>query len=342
MISGVGQVSPRSPIAAIAPHADRLEAYWVSPAGAVLSSVRSHGSAVTGGVQEVAGSGSASPNAGVAAVARINGHVDVFWVAPDGAIVTSWRDQTDPGGWLGHAYRITDAGAATADGSLVGIARNPLHLDVVWVGPNGRVRTTWWDANDGAGWRGHLYEPALADGIIVNTLAGLAPHEHGIDVCGVTGTGAVVAASWTVESGRIVAGTVDAAPGQGGLYFGDLVADSAGTMQLTLRPANQPDLAVDEMAATSVGACRHRPAVMYAVAARTSSDPTRQGLSIRQPFRAMPVRRGARAGRRSSTRARPCRCRRAAGQRLEQLHRRLSDRLPVRSDRLAVGRVRDR
>lgn len=270
--SPAGSIAVRSAIVAVAPHAYRVESFWITPDGGLRTFGRSLILLNRGGsVSDVVGPGRVALGGGVAAVARMEGHVDVFWVSGDGSVVTSWSDAGDAAGWNGHSYAIAGPGSATPESALVGVARNPLHLDVAWVASNGRVQTTWWDANDGAGWRGHQYEPALDGGVVVNTLVGFTPHEDALEVCGVTGTGEVLSAAWSVTGGRVVAGTRGAPVGVGGLYVGDFGTDSAGLPQLTMRPAQAVGLIADEMIATSVACCRFRPTVVYAVAASRSS-----------------------------------------------------------------------
>jgi hypothetical protein len=82
--------------------------------------------------------------------ARSPGHLDVFWVGPDGGIGTTWWDAADGGRW-GTPYPIATPGSA-APGAVGVVSRNPDHLDVFWIGPDGGVGTTWWDAADGGQW----------------------------------------------------------------------------------------------------------------------------------------------------------------------------------------------
>ncbi|MGI8524142.1 MAG: hypothetical protein ACR2K3_12665, partial [Nocardioides sp.] len=51
---------------------------------------------------DVAPAGSAAPDGGLAAVARTPFHLDVFWVATDGAIGSNWWDGAPGCNWDDH------------------------------------------------------------------------------------------------------------------------------------------------------------------------------------------------------------------------------------------------
>src|SRR6202035_322607 len=95
----------------------------------------------------------------IASVARDAGHMDVFWVAPDGSVMSTWWDQgstAPPGGWgnPGRAFAIAPAGFAQA-GAIASVARDAGHMVVFWVAPDGSVMSTWWDQGSTArpgGW----------------------------------------------------------------------------------------------------------------------------------------------------------------------------------------------
>ena len=86
-------------------------------------------------------------------ISRHPDHADCYWIGPDGAIATTWWDaHIDNGSW--HApFPLTPPGAARADSPLVAISRSVDHLDIFWIGPDGAIGTTWWDAHiDNANW----------------------------------------------------------------------------------------------------------------------------------------------------------------------------------------------
>jgi hypothetical protein len=81
---------------------------------------------------------------GLEAIARTPGHMDVFWVGPDGSVGTNWWDAGVNNGLWNTPFEIAPAGSA--QGVTTVVARTPEHMDVFWVQPDGSVGTNWWDA----------------------------------------------------------------------------------------------------------------------------------------------------------------------------------------------------
>lgn len=111
-----GSARADSPLAAVARTPDNQDVFWISPDGAIWTmwweARRGNGwrdhrpFAITG--PGVAGAGS-----GLAVANRTAGHLDVFWVSPDGAIWTHWWDAAPGGGWENHKpFAITPPGVA--------------------------------------------------------------------------------------------------------------------------------------------------------------------------------------------------------------------------------------
>jgi hypothetical protein len=139
-------------ITCVARTQNHLDVFWVGPVGEVGTTwwdqnanneawntpfaIAPPGSAVVGSIT---------------CVARIQNHLDVFWVGPDGSVGTAWWDQNANNGAWNTTFPIAPAGSAVA-GSITCVARTQNHLDVFWVGPDGSVGTAWWDqnANNGA------------------------------------------------------------------------------------------------------------------------------------------------------------------------------------------------
>src|SRR6202044_2821748 len=106
---------------------------------------------------EIAPAGSAAQGA-VTAVARTPDHLDVFWVGPDGSVGSTWGGAHANNGAWNAAFEIAPAKAA--QGAVTAVARTPDHLDVFWVGPDGSVGSTWWDAGPNNGPRTVTFEIA--------------------------------------------------------------------------------------------------------------------------------------------------------------------------------------
>ena len=93
---------------------------------------------------------------GGGAVARTPNHLDVFWIGRDGSVWSNWWDAAANNGQWNQPFMLAPAGNAEpavprrrSGGNAV--ARQANQLDVYWVGPDGSVRSTWWDqgANNG-------------------------------------------------------------------------------------------------------------------------------------------------------------------------------------------------
>ncbi len=85
-------------------------------------------------------------SSGVVSLARRPEVLDVFWIRSDGAVMNSTWSEANPR-W--EAWVVAPPGSAQPGklaGGLAAIARNPDHLDVFWIRPEGGVSTSWWHA----------------------------------------------------------------------------------------------------------------------------------------------------------------------------------------------------
>ncbi len=160
-------------------------------------------STVTYGIQSAPSIGISSAMEGLA---RLPSHLDVFWEGPDHAIGSTFWDAAPGSGWADHApFPITPPGAAQLGSRVAAVARTANHLDVFWVGPDGAIGSTFWDAAPGSGWSDHAPVPitpprAAQTGSRVAAVARTANH---LDVFWVGPDGAIGSTFW------------DAAPGSG-------------------------------------------------------------------------------------------------------------------------------
>ncbi|MFI7103459.1 M64 family metallopeptidase [Streptomyces sp. NPDC050161] len=115
---------------------------------------------------------SAAHDTAIAAVARTSGHLDLFWAGSDGRIWSHWWDHGSGKGWYNHdPFPIalefttppdpTDAISPTPGGGIAAVARTSGHLDVFWVGTDGRVWGNWWDEESGGSWYDHRAFPLV-------------------------------------------------------------------------------------------------------------------------------------------------------------------------------------
>jgi hypothetical protein len=139
------------PVVSVARLPNHIDVFWAAPDGSVRSAWwdvnANHGNWNAPFNIAPPGSAVAGP---VCAIARTPDHIDVFWAAPDGSVRSAWWDQNaNHGGW-NAPFNLAPAGSAVAH-TVVATARVPDHLDVYWVGPDGAVRSAWWDPGANSG-----------------------------------------------------------------------------------------------------------------------------------------------------------------------------------------------
>jgi hypothetical protein len=79
--------------------------------------------------------------------------VDVFWVGPDGSVRSNWWDLFNNNGQWNQPFDIAPAGSAQPGSPVAAVAREANQVDVFWVGPDGSVRSNWWNLfNNNANW----------------------------------------------------------------------------------------------------------------------------------------------------------------------------------------------
>ena len=132
---------------------DHLDVFWADNGGAIgtqwWNGLMAGGAWDQHAALRITSPGVVPPGAGVAAVARHPNQLDVFWADNDGAIGSHWWNGSMPNGrWDGHpAFRITDVHAVPSGGAVAVVSRHRDHVDVFWVGTDGAIWTTWWNAH---------------------------------------------------------------------------------------------------------------------------------------------------------------------------------------------------
>lgn len=117
--------------------------FWIAPSGDIRTTYHQLGGTWTGHTFSITAPGTAHPNSTIAAVARGENHIDVFFMGPLGEVKTTWWDAAD-GNWQAHTYTIFPAGSATIGSDISVIARTPTTLDLFYVGSAGKVMHTAW------------------------------------------------------------------------------------------------------------------------------------------------------------------------------------------------------
>src|SRR6201996_9566009 len=181
-------------VTAVARTPDHLDLFWVGPDGSVGSNWWDAGAnnGRWNTAFEIAPAGSAA--GAVTAVARTPDHLDLFWVGPDGSVGSNWWDAGANNGRWNTAFEIAPAGSAA--GAVTAVARTPDHLDVFWVGLDGSVGSTWWDAGANNGHWNAAFETAPAGPAAQGAVTAVARTRDHLDVFWVGLDGSVGSTWW--------------------------------------------------------------------------------------------------------------------------------------------------
>ena len=87
--------------------------------------------------------GKVAAGADVVSLSRAKDHIDLFWVAPDGAVGTTYWDANVNKGTWNPSFTISGPRAAAACSKFSAVSRAPGLIDVFWASPNGAVMTNW-------------------------------------------------------------------------------------------------------------------------------------------------------------------------------------------------------
>ena len=140
-----GAARAGSPLTVITRYTGALDVFWIGPDGAIATNWANP--QVNNGNWHtpfpITPAGASRANSPLAAITRLAGALDVFWIGPDGAIATNWANpQINNGNW--HTpFPITAAGASRANSPLAAVTRLQGALDIFWIGPDGAIATNW-------------------------------------------------------------------------------------------------------------------------------------------------------------------------------------------------------
>jgi hypothetical protein len=130
-------------------------------------------------------------------LARSEDHIDVFWVGPDGSVRSNWWDSNANRAAWNQMFNVAPASVAQP-GTLTSIARTPTHIDVFWTGPDGSVRSNWWDQNVNNGNWNQVFNvaPAGSASELSSAVVALARFPLHVDVFWVAPDGSVKSNWW--------------------------------------------------------------------------------------------------------------------------------------------------
>jgi hypothetical protein len=144
-----------SPVAAVTRFNGAVDVFWIGPDGAVVTTW--FNPALDSGHWHtpfpITPPGAARANSPLAAVTRLNGLLDVYWIGPDGAIATNFANPTLQNGVWQRPFAISPPNAAGPNSPIAAVTRFSGAVDVFWIGPDGAVATTWFNpALDSGHW----------------------------------------------------------------------------------------------------------------------------------------------------------------------------------------------
>ncbi|KAG7402417.1 hypothetical protein Forpe1208_v017212 [Fusarium oxysporum f. sp. rapae] len=144
-IIGGSPVAEKSGIAAVSRMVGYMETWWLASNGSVQGAFWYDRPPATWEKYELAAAESAISSAGIAAVSRIPGHMEVWWIGPSGSIEGCWWSDAPGGGW--NRYQLAPAGSAVQTSAVCAQSRDPNHMHVWWVGPQGSIEEAIWELN---------------------------------------------------------------------------------------------------------------------------------------------------------------------------------------------------
>jgi hypothetical protein len=139
-----GSADPRSGVAAVSAQPGVVEVFWIRTDGMVFTNSRDPN--INQGnwnnpINNVAPApGSADPRSGIAAVSAQQGTVQVFWIRPDGVVLTNARDPNiNRGNWNNP---IAIGSGADPRSGVAAVSRQFGCVDVLWVSAAGEIMTS--------------------------------------------------------------------------------------------------------------------------------------------------------------------------------------------------------
>jgi hypothetical protein len=171
------------------------QAIAAAAGGSVFSlSAKSTGSAWQAAEQPTS---EAITNRRMAVVSRSPIYRDIFWIAPDGTVKSSWNVLGES--WAGHTFAVTRAGTASPNSEIVAVARSSGQIDLFYLGNSGELKTAWW--NEGANrWNDATILPTVTLRAS-SALAAVSRSASSLDLFGVGPTGRLVHTQWTESLG---------------------------------------------------------------------------------------------------------------------------------------------
>ncbi len=186
----------KAAIAAVSRVPDSMEIWWVSDNGSIQGAKWYDSIPSTPWHHyPFAPSDSASPAGGIAAVSRVPGSMEVWWVGTDGSVKgAKWYDTTPPTAW--QHYDLAPPGSASLSSGVGAVSHSPGSMEVWWVGTDGSVKgAKWYDTTPPTAWQ--HYDLAPPGSASLSSGVGAVSHSPGsMEVWWVGTDGSVKGAKW--------------------------------------------------------------------------------------------------------------------------------------------------
>jgi hypothetical protein len=132
-----------SGVAAVSSEPGALDVFWIRPDGMVFVNARNphyNQGNWNNPIPIAPHPGSADVRSGVAAVSRMPGAIDVFWIRPDGMVFVNARNPGfNQGNWNNPIPIAPHPGNADPRSGVAAVSSLPGSVDVFWVRPDGMV-----------------------------------------------------------------------------------------------------------------------------------------------------------------------------------------------------------
>ncbi|MFT3883744.1 MAG: hypothetical protein QM703_29455 [Gemmatales bacterium] len=203
-ITAKSTVTDGSSLSAVALSPSHLAVFWVNREGAVCTNyqVNEKDGGKWHDMFAISPAKAARSRTPLPAYNRTSNHMDVFWLAPDGSVMTTYFQS---GGQWNKPFAIASPGAARVDSNMVALSRVNHHVDVFWLDGKGILTTNWWDAKSVEdiyiSWTNPLVESQYG-----NTYHEQAPPNFSLSYTGGTGNHAEVKYVLEKSSKRVVSG----------------------------------------------------------------------------------------------------------------------------------------
>jgi hypothetical protein len=269
-VSGAEQVADGSRFSVVARRPHLLNVFWISPTGAIKTNwADDNAIGRWTHLYTVPIPGAAASGAGVSAVGRDGDKMDLAWVSSDGALMTTYWNRAMPEEWANHAYPLTDVGVASTRSPIVLTSRNPLQLDLFWVGADGVANQNSWYAFSNRNFQQNTHPIGPIGSFLPRYVMASAAMDDEITVYAMGNDGSLAASRWHTNGGEVAVGYMI-----GSLSPVNVGRFEAGELQLSTPLLTETNT---NFGTASVSLSKYGTSCYASIANATSVGATREG-----------------------------------------------------------------